>query len=130
MTSGRQDAVENHSSITPKLRIMRGRVRKQVTNGSTSKTAVMDVISFLCVSLGSSTVQLHEGLGNRRACICSIVKMATVLEGNTTEEQRSIVSFLWVEGPNVKDDLKEMFPVYGGKCFSRKAVQPWWQTFR
>jgi hypothetical protein len=25
-----------------------------------SKTAVMDVIGFLCVSLGSSTAQLHE----------------------------------------------------------------------
>jgi hypothetical protein len=37
---------------------LRGRVNKSVTNGS--KTAVMDVISFLCESLGSSTVQLHE----------------------------------------------------------------------
>jgi hypothetical protein len=28
----------------------------------------MDVIDFLCVSLGSSIVQLHESLGSRRAC--------------------------------------------------------------
>jgi hypothetical protein len=42
------------------------RVSKYVTNGS--KTAVMDVIGFLCVSLGSSTVQNHESLGSRRAC--------------------------------------------------------------
>jgi hypothetical protein len=35
------------------------------------KTAVMDVIRFLCVSLGSSTVQLHDSLGSRRACACS-----------------------------------------------------------
>jgi hypothetical protein len=34
--------------------IVRERVSKQVTNGS--KTAVMDVVSFLCVSLGSSTL--------------------------------------------------------------------------
>jgi hypothetical protein len=32
----------------------------------------MDVIGFLCVSLGSSsTVQLHDSLGSRRACACS-----------------------------------------------------------
>jgi hypothetical protein len=31
----------------------------------------MDVIGFLCVSLGSSTVQLHHSLGNRRPCACS-----------------------------------------------------------
>jgi hypothetical protein len=40
-----------------------------VTNGS--KTTVMDVIGFLCVSLGSSTVQLHDSLGSRRACTYS-----------------------------------------------------------
>jgi hypothetical protein len=48
---------------------MRGRVNKWATNGS--KTAVIDVIGFLCVSLGSSTVQLHESLGSRRAYACS-----------------------------------------------------------
>jgi hypothetical protein len=31
----------------------------------------MDVIGFLCVSLGSSTVQLHDSLGSRHACTCS-----------------------------------------------------------
>jgi hypothetical protein len=41
----------------------------QVTNGS--QTAVMDVTGFLCVSLGSSTVQLHDSLSSRRACVCS-----------------------------------------------------------
>jgi hypothetical protein len=40
-----------------------------VTNGS--KTAVMDITGFLCVSLGSSTVQLLDSLGSRRACACS-----------------------------------------------------------
>jgi hypothetical protein len=50
---------------------LQGRISQYVTNGS--KTAVMDVIRFLCVSLGSSTNQLHEGLGGlgrRRACAC------------------------------------------------------------
>jgi hypothetical protein len=31
----------------------------------------MNVIGFLCVSLGSSTVQLHDGVGSRRTCACS-----------------------------------------------------------
>jgi hypothetical protein len=44
-------------------------VSKYITNGS--KTAVMDVLSFLCLSLGSSTDQLQERLGGRRACECS-----------------------------------------------------------
>jgi hypothetical protein len=41
----------------------------KVTNGS--KTVVMEVIGFLCVSLGSSTVQFHDSLGSRNACACS-----------------------------------------------------------
>jgi hypothetical protein len=42
---------------------------EELVNGS--KTAVMDVIGFLCVLLGSSTVQIHDSLGGRRACECS-----------------------------------------------------------
>jgi hypothetical protein len=56
--------------------------------------------------------------------------MATVLEECNTEERRYVVRSLWAKGLNAKDIHKEMFPVYGGKCLSRKAVQPWWQTFR
>jgi hypothetical protein len=52
----------------------------------------------------------------------------------TTEEQRSVVLlFLWAKGLNAKDIHKEIFPVYGGKCLSRKLVhilQLWWQIFR
>jgi hypothetical protein len=63
-----------HSEIYDVLQIVLnlyvpGRVSKQVTNGS--KTAVMDVISFLYVSLGSSTVQLCDSLGSKRTCSCS-----------------------------------------------------------
>jgi hypothetical protein len=32
---------------------------------------------------------------------------------------------LWAEGLNAKDIQKEMFPVYGGKCFSCKVVHNW-----
>jgi hypothetical protein len=49
--------------------LIRGRVSKYVTKGS--KTTVMDVIGFLCVLLGSSTVQLHDSLGSRHACAYS-----------------------------------------------------------
>jgi hypothetical protein len=31
-------------------------------------------------------------------------------------------TFLWAKGLNAKDIHKEMLPVYGGKCLSRKAV--------
>jgi hypothetical protein len=37
---------------------IRGRVSKEDTN--VSKTAVMKAIGFLCVSLGSITVRLHD----------------------------------------------------------------------
>jgi hypothetical protein len=51
--------------------------------------------------------------------------MATLLEKYTTEEQHSVVCFLWAEGLNAKDFHKEMFPVYGGKCLLCKAVHNW-----
>jgi hypothetical protein len=42
-----------------------------------------------------------------------------------TEEQLSVVHFVWAKGLSAKDIHKEMFPVYGGKCFSHKAVHNW-----
>jgi hypothetical protein len=45
--------------------------------------------------------------------------MATMLQDNITEEQRSVVRLLWAYA---KDIHKEMFPVHGGKCLPRKAV--------
>jgi transposase len=38
-------------------------------------------------------------------------------------------AFLWIKGLNTKDIHKEMFPVYGGKCLSRKAVYNWVKKF-
>jgi hypothetical protein len=52
--------------------------------------------------------------------------VATVLEEFITEEQRSVTRFLWPKGLTAKDIRKEMFPVYGGKCLSLKAVHNWW----
>jgi hypothetical protein len=48
--------------------------------------------------------------------------MATMLEEYTTEEQHSVVCFLWAKGLNAKHIHKEMFTVYDGKCLSHKAV--------
>jgi hypothetical protein len=108
---------------------IRGRCSKQATNGS--KTAVMDVIGYLCVSLGSSTVQLRHNLGS--ACACSMAGFSSQngnrAWGYTTEEQRSVVRFLWAKGLNAKDIHKEMFLIYGGKCMLRKAVHNWVKEF-
>jgi hypothetical protein len=42
--------------------------------------------------------------------------MVTLLEMYATEEQHSVVCFLWKKGLNAKDIHKEMYPVYGGVC--------------
>jgi hypothetical protein len=47
----------------------------------------------------------------------------------TKEEQRAVLRFLWTKGLNAKDIHKEMIPVYGGKCLSRKAVHNWVEKF-
>jgi hypothetical protein len=46
--------------------------------------------------------------------LVSVVKMATVLEV-CTEEQHSVVRFLWAQGLNARDTHNEMYPVYGRK---------------
>jgi hypothetical protein len=51
--------------------------------------------------------------------------MAIVLEECIAEEQLPVMRFLWPKGLKVKGILKAMFPVYGGKCLSRKAVDNW-----
>jgi hypothetical protein len=57
--------------------------------------------------------------------LVSVVKVATVREEYATEEQHSVVRFMYAEGLSAKDFHKEMFPVYGGKCLSRKGVHNW-----
>jgi hypothetical protein len=51
--------------------------------------------------------------------------MKIILEEYTTREQHSAVRFLWTKELNAKDIHKERFPLYGGKCLSRKAVHNW-----
>jgi hypothetical protein len=87
---------------------LRGRVGKLVTNGS--KTAVMDVTGFLCVSLGSSTLQLHDNPGSEVHAhvqrLVSVVRMQTVLGEYTTGQQRSVVHFFFV---GKKDSMQRIF---------------------
>jgi hypothetical protein len=46
-----------------------------------------------------------------------------------TEEQRSVLLFCGQIDSDAKDIHKEMFPVYDGKCLSRKAVHNWVEKF-
>jgi hypothetical protein len=51
------------------LFLVHGRISKQDMNGR--KTAIMNITGFLCVSLGSSTVQFHDSLRSTRTFPCS-----------------------------------------------------------
>jgi hypothetical protein len=53
--------------------------------------------------------------------IVSVVKMATVLEDCSKKGQSSVASFVG-KRTQWKGYSQKMFPVYGGKCLSRKAV--------
>jgi hypothetical protein len=68
------------------------------------------------------TVHLAEAHAHVQRLV-SVVKTVTVLEECTTEEQSSVVHLLWSNILNANDFHKKMFPVYGEKCLSRKAIQ-------
>jgi hypothetical protein len=61
--------------------------------------------------------------------LVAVGKMATVLEECATEEQHSAVNFFVAKGLSAKDILKEIVPVYGGKCLSCKSVHSCVETF-
>jgi hypothetical protein len=81
----------------------RRRISKQVTTYSTS-AVLSDVIVLLHVSIGSSTVQ-HVHV----RWLVLVVKMATVFEGCTTDEQRSLVHFCRQMGPLQRIFIKKFF---------------------
>jgi hypothetical protein len=73
----------------------------------------MGVIGFLCVSLGSSTVQLHDSLGSRRACAYSEAGFSSKNgDRGYCRKAAFCFEFLWAKGLNVWDIFKEIFPVY------------------
>jgi hypothetical protein len=87
----------------------------------------MDVIGFLCVSLGSSTVQLHDRLRSRCACVYSEAGFSSryILPKSTV-----LLRFLgWGKRTQCKYINKEMFHVYGGQCLLRKTIQNWVEKF-
>jgi hypothetical protein len=57
------------------------------------------------------------------------VQTGIVLEGCTTEEKNFLLRFMPAKGFNAKDIHEEMFPVYDGKCLSRKVVHNWVDKF-
>jgi hypothetical protein len=67
--AGSERATDDQKRLLCVCVYLRGRVSNLATNGSTR--AVMDVIRFLHVSLGNSTVQPDGSLGSRHACACS-----------------------------------------------------------
>jgi hypothetical protein len=92
----------------------------------------MDVICFLCVSLGSSTAQIHVNIGNRRACACSEAdcRGQNMWEGKTTEEQHFFVRFMCGE----KNAMQRIFIkkcilfTVGSVCRVKRFTTAW-QTF-
>ena len=55
--------------------------------------------------------------------------MAAPLSTCTKIEQRRVVRFLWAKNMEAKDIHKEMLPMYGEHCLSRRAVHNWVQKF-
>jgi hypothetical protein len=61
--------------------------------------------------------------------LVSVVIIATALEEYTTENQSSVVRFLWAKRLNAQVIHKEIFPAYVVKYLSCKAVHNWVEKF-
>jgi hypothetical protein len=90
----------------------------------------MDVIGFLCVSLGSSTVQQTIDQHENVQKLVSVVNMATVLEEYTTDEQRSVVLFSVQKDSMQRIFIKKCFLFTVGSDCREKRFTTAWQTFR
>jgi hypothetical protein len=104
---------------------VRGRVNKQDINGS--KTAVMDAIIFLYVSLSSSTVHLHDSLGSRRACSCSEAGFGSQ-NGVYYRKSGFCCDFCEQKNSMQRIFIKTSFLFTDGSV-SRKAVHNWVEKF-
>jgi hypothetical protein len=62
-----------------------------------------------------------------RGGFCS--QKATVLEEYITEEQRSVMRFLWAKELTARDINKYIFPVYIGECLLHKADHNCFEKF-
>jgi hypothetical protein len=57
--------------------------------------------------------------------LVSVAKNETVLEEFTTEEQRSVVRYLWAKGLNTKDIHKNILLFSVGRVFRVKRFTTW-----
>jgi hypothetical protein len=82
----------------------------------------MDVIGFLCVSLGSSRVQLYDSIRKIRSYIFSEARFSSQNGDRAWGIYYRGAAFccvFFVGKRTEKDIHKEMFHVYGGKCVTR-----------
>jgi hypothetical protein len=97
-----------------------------------SKTALTDILSYLLVSVGSSTFQLHDSLGSRRACLEAgfSSSIGDRVWGAYYRKAALCCAFFELEKRlNAKDIHKVIFRVHCGKFLSRKAVHNWVEKF-
>jgi hypothetical protein len=153
MTSGRNwhsERVDGHSFVLLIVAIVRQYYITQVTEqGGDCETqwqgrytsesqyaghAVMDVIRFLCVSLGSSTVQLHCNVGSRRACACSKASFSTQNGdrdwGVYYRRSVFVVRFCGQKDAMQRILIKKCFLFTVGSVFRVKLFTAGWQTYR
>jgi hypothetical protein len=75
----------------------------------------------------------NNNLGSRGACACSDAGFSSQNDdrawGVHHRRSESCYAFLWAKGLNANDIYKETFPVYCGKCLSRKAIHNWLDKF-
>jgi hypothetical protein len=95
----------------------------------------MDVIGFLCVSLGSITVQLHDSLRSRCACACTEADFGSQNGDRawrcTNEELRYVVRFFCGQKDSMQRIfIKKCFLFTVGSVFHVKRFTTGWQTFR
>jgi hypothetical protein len=78
----------------------------------------MEVIDFIYVSLGSSTGQLHDSLGSRRACAYSKDGFGSKNGDHAwgVSYRRAAFCCAFAVELYAKDTRKEMFPFCGGVC--------------
>jgi hypothetical protein len=115
------------------LNILQGRVSKYVTNGS--ERVILDIIRFPYVTLGSSTVHLHDSLGNRYACACSdsgfSSKIGDRAWGVYYRRAAMCCEFFWEQkSPMQRVFIKKCFLFTVGSVCSVKWFTARWQTFR
>jgi hypothetical protein len=95
-----------------------------------SKTSVMDVIGFPCVSLGSSTVHLHDSLGRRHACTCSEADLSSHNGDHAWGVcyQRAVFCFAFFSGQ--KDSVRRIFTKKCFLCMVGSVSHVKWFTIR